>query len=79
MRCESFHVPLSSFIARSAQLFELGVAVGAVVTELLLNADELVVLSHAVGAAERTGLDLSAVGSHCDVGDGSVLGLTTAV
>ena len=62
-----------------ARLFELGVTVGGVVAELLLDAEQLVVLGHAVGAAQRTGLDLSAVGGNCDVGDCGVLGLTAAV
>ena len=42
-------------------------------TEFLLDAEKLVVLRHPVGAAERTGLDLTGVGRHCDVGDGGVL------
>ena len=65
--------------SKDSCLFELAVAVGCIVSELLLDAEQLVVLGHAVGAAERTGLDLSAVGGNCDVGDGSVLGLTAAV
>lgn len=33
-------------------LFQFGVAVGGIVAKLFFDADELVVLSHAVGAAE---------------------------
>ena len=51
------------------------VAVNCEVAELFLDAKELVVLGHTVGAAEGAGLDLAAVGGYCDVGDGSVLSL----
>src|SRR3712207_4062371 len=53
-----------------------GVARGR--AELLLDADELVVLGQAVGAAEGSGLDLTAVGRHREVGDGGVLGFAGA-
>ena len=55
------------------------VSVFSHVSELLLYADELVILSHAVCAAERASLYLSAVGSYSDVGDGCVLCLARAV
>ena len=48
-------------------------------TQLLLDADKLVVLGHTVGAAQGTSLDLAAVGSNSDVGDSGVLSLTGAV
>lgn len=48
-------------------------------TELFLDADELVVLSHTVGAAHRTGLNLAGVGSHGNVGNGGILGFARAV
>ena len=51
------------------------VAVNREAAELFLDAEELVVLGHTVGTAEGAGLNLAAVGGHCDVGDGSVLGL----
>ena len=73
------HFRLVHHCAWGRALFELCVAVGGVVAELLLDAEQLVVLGHAVGAAQRTGLDLSAVGGNCDVGDCGVLGLTAAV
>ena len=46
-------------------------AVDGVVAEHLLDAQQLVVLADAVGAAERAGLDLAGVGGHGDVGDGA--------
>ena len=49
------------------------------VAQFFLDAEQLVVLGHAVGAAQRAGLDLSAVGGHGDVGDGGVLSLARAV
>ncbi len=51
----------------------LAVTVSCVFTEFFLDAEELVVLGHTVAAACRTGLNLSGVGSNCDVGDSSVL------
>ena len=47
--------------------------------EVLLDAQQLVVLGDAVGAGQRAGLDLPAVGGHGEVGDGRVLGLARAV
>ena len=47
--------------------------------ELFLDAQQLVVLRDAVGAARRAGLDLAAVRRHRDVGDRHVLGLAAAV
>src|SRR5699024_4618862 len=48
-------------------------------TQLLLDAEQLVVLRHALAARRGAGLDLAAVGGHRQVGDGGVLGLTGAV
>src|SRR5262245_6114743 len=45
------------------------------VAEVLLDAQQLVVLRHAVGARQRAGLDLQRVRADRDVGDGGVLGL----
>src|SRR4051794_33602634 len=47
--------------------------------QLLLDADQLVVLGETVGAGERAGLDLPAIGGDGEVGDGRVLGLAGAV
>ena len=47
--------------------------------ELFFDAQELVVLGDAVGAAGGAGLDLAGVGGHGDVGDDGVLGLAGAV
>ena len=47
----------------------------ACVAQLLLDAQELVVFRGAVGARERAGLDLPAIGGDREVGDGGVFGL----
>ena len=46
------------------------------VTQFLLNAEQLVVLGDPVGTAQRTGFDLTRVGSHCNVCNGCIFGLT---
>ena len=55
------------------------VTINGEITEFLFDAEELVVLSHTVGAAERTGLDLTRVGSHGDVSDGSIFSFARTV
>ena len=62
-------------LINSTVLSDALVAVDCEVAQLLFDAEELVVLGHTVGAGQGAGLDLAAVGGHCDVGDGSVLGL----
>lgn len=57
-------------------LFQLSVAVLSLITELFLNANQLVVFSHTVGTREGSSLDLTAVGGDGDVSDGGVLRLT---
>src|SRR5690606_14271917 len=47
--------------------------------ELLLDADQLVVLGQAIRAGERTGLDLTAVERDGEVGNGRILGFTRTV
>src|SRR2546430_8899162 len=47
--------------------------------ELLLDAQELVVLGGAVGACQRAGFDLAAIGGDREVGDGGVFGLAGTV
>src|ERR1051325_1190430 len=49
------------------------------VAQLLLDAQELVVLGDAVAARGRAGLDLPRVRGHGEVGDGGVLGLAGAM
>src|SRR5690606_36592610 len=56
-----------------------GTGVDRRVVELLLDAQELVVLGHALGPGGGAGLDLAAVGGHRQVGDRHVLGLARAV
>ena len=55
------------------------VTVNGEITEFLFDAEELVVLGHTVGTAERTGLDLTRVRSYSDVSDRSIFRLTRAV
>src|SRR5574344_1979262 len=47
--------------------------------QFLLNANELVVLGHAVGTAHASGFYLSGVGSHGNVSNGSILRLARSV
>ena len=47
--------------------------------ELLLDADQLVVLGEPVGARQRAGLDLPAIGRDREIGDRRILGLAGAV
>src|SRR3954453_23157053 len=49
------------------------------VVELLLDAQQLVVLGDPLGPSGRPGLDLAAVGRDREVGDRGVLGLAGAV
>ncbi len=53
--------------------------VNGAAAQLLLDAQQLVVLGHALGAAGGTGLDLAGVQGHGQVGNGGVLGLAGAV
>ena len=69
----------ASLILPEDVLFDLLVAVAGLVTEFDLDLHEAVVLGDTVGPAEGTSLDLAAVGSDGDVGDGGVLSLTGAV
>ena len=54
-------------------------AVFRLVTQLFLDAQQLVVFRGAVGARERTGFDLPAIGGDCEVGDGGIFGLPGAM
>ena len=54
-------------------------AVGGGLAEVGLDAQQLVVLGHAVRAGRGAGLDLPAVRRHGEVGDRGVLGLAAAV
>src|SRR6516165_252347 len=47
--------------------------------QVLLDAQQLIVLGDAIGAAGGAGLDLAGVGGYRDVGDGRVLRLTAAM
>src|SRR5450756_2017464 len=49
------------------------------VVQLLLDAEQLVVLVDALAAGRRTGLELAGVGGYGEVRDGDVLGLATTV
>src|SRR5690606_7433004 len=52
--------------------------VAGIRAQRLLDTQQLVVLGHAVAAAQRAGLDLGGGGGHGDVGDGGVLGFAGA-
>ena len=53
--------------------------VNSAVAQLLLDAEQLVVLCNTLGTAGSTGLDLAGVQSNSQVGDGGVLGLAGTV
>src|SRR5258708_25150927 len=57
---------------RPARIFSLR-------AQFLLDAQQLVVLRSAVGARQRSGLDLTAIGGDREVGDGGILGLAGTV
>ena len=57
----------------------LHAGVDGAVAQLLLDAQQLVVLRHTLGTAGRAGLDLAGVQGHGQIGDGGVLGLAGAV
>ena len=63
----------------SPDLLQLGVAILGASTQLLLDTDQLVVLSHTVGAAHATSLNLARVSSHGDISDSGILCLARAV
>ena len=54
-------------------------AVPRLVSELLLDAKQLIVLRGAIGSRERAGLDLPAVGGDREIGNRRVLGLAGAM
>ena len=57
-------------------LFQLLITVRCVITQLLFNADKLVVLGHTVGTTHRTRLNLTRVGCYGNIGNCSILGFT---
>src|SRR5690606_39874923 len=59
---------------------ELGAAlVGSLPAQLLFDAQQLVVLGHAIRTAQRTGLDLTSGSTNSQVGDGVIFGFTGTV
>lgn len=58
---------------------EVLASVDGVLTELLLDAEDLVELSQTLGTGRSTGLDLARAETDSDVGNGDILGLTGAV
>lgn len=58
---------------------ELLAGVDGVVTELLLDTEDLVQLSQTLGTGRSTGLDLARAQTDSNVGNGDILGLTGAV
>src|SRR5271166_6401411 len=68
-------IPKSGGLFSSAQRPDRGAAaVARLRSELLLDPQQLVVFRGAVGARERAGLDLPAIGGDGEVGDGGILG-----
>ena len=57
----------------------LSAQIGCSVTQLFLDAKELVILGHTVASAGRSGLDLTGIDRHSKVCNGGVLCLTGAV
>src|SRR5689334_18503618 len=66
---ESFRLSLCK---RSQRRFA---GIFGLLAQLLLDAQQLVVFRGAIGARERTGLDLTAIGGDGKIGDGRVFGL----
>ena len=60
-------------------VFERFSGIESLVAESLFDTEQLVVLANTVGAACRAGLDKAGVHSHCEVGNGGVLGLARTV
>ena len=56
-----------------------GVTVDSLLAQLLLDTEQLVVFCHTIRTRSRTGFDLTAVGSNCDVGNSRILGLARTV
>ena len=57
-------------------LFQFLITVSCIIAQLLFDADKLVVLSHTVGTAHRTRLNLTRVCCYGNIGNRSVLGFT---
>src|SRR3954452_24336801 len=53
--------------------------VHCLIVQLLFDAQKLVVFGKPVGAGERSGLDLPAIGRHGEIGDGGVFRFPRAV
>ena len=51
-----------------------GAGIDGLAAQFILDAQQLVVLGHALAAAEGAGLDLAGARGHRQVGDGGVLG-----
>lgn len=65
--------------AHGLLLLQPFVAIACRAAQLFLDTDKLVVLSHTVGTAQRTSLNLSRVGSNGDVGNGRIFRFTRTV
>mgnify|MGYP007000545899 CR=1 FL=1 len=72
-----------TFAFRAVSALETGegatAGVDGVVGQLVLDKQQLVVLVDALATGGSTGLDLTRVGGHREIGDGGVLGLTGTV
>src|SRR5512133_4288315 len=64
----------------SAQCLECSAAcVSRLRAQFLLDPQQLIVFGRAIGASERAGLDLPAIGPDGEIGDSRILGLARAV
>ena len=57
-------------------LFQFLITVSCIIAQLLFDADKLVVLSHTVGTAHRTRLNLTRVSCYGNISNCSILGFT---
>jgi len=74
--------PLPAFWSAEELLFRNrpgGSGVLRLIAELLLDAQQLIILGDPVGAGQRTGLDLPATGGNGEIRDGRVLGFARTV
>src|SRR5205085_3891685 len=82
-RMTSAKTMASQRIGRSVPLYELmerrASRIMRDVAQVFFDAQQLVVFGDSVGARQRSGLDLSCVGSHGDVGDETVFGFARTV
>src|SRR5688500_15648581 len=75
----SYQLPVTSDQSRDQRLERVAADVLGRLVELFRDAQQLVVLGDAIGAARAAGLDLAGARGHGEVGNERVLGLAAAV